>query len=215
MHKEPGTSNVQNISETKLLNDLFEKGLYGGCFSVENDDFSISEESEEEYLNPPTPPQRFDSLAEEVSLSNVENPGKQSNSNWFANGAENTGDVKKSNWKAKLNDVLKKVPESARNIRAGLQREKFLARPSLNSRTNFDYRGILFRISSKSVEDLFGEVHYRWLTITSNGLSFYTDNTCDNLKENIPLDSILSLQFSQEKYKNKYVKFKFLLFFFL
>lgn len=192
-------STLQNNNETHLLNEMFQLDLYGtnANFQPNYDTLSISGESEigEEILNPPTPPQRSDSLLEEAPIDSSKK------TIWYSDENPETKQ-RTSNFFSKLNDVLKRVPESARNIRAGLQKDKFLDRPSLNSRAIYQHRGILFRISSKSVEDLFGEFHFRWLVLSNGSMTFYADNACENPKELIPLDTIISVQFaSDKKYK--------------
>lgn len=200
LNPQPSTS--VHIPEKNALDDLLELDLYGNNLNIQlnYDQYSISEDSEnDECLNPPTPPERVDSLEDENSSENVNKPSSSTTS-WYTNDGDISVDTKKTGgWMTKLNDVLKKVPESARNIRVGLQKDKFLDRPSLNSRVVHHNKGILFRISSKSVEDLFGEFHYRWAVLSSTHLIFYADNNCENPKESIPLDTILSVQLAPEK----------------
>lgn len=190
---------VLDTNDAHMLNEMFQVDLYGTNtnFQPNYDELSLSGESEtaEDFLNPPTPPQRSDSLLDEVTAETTKK------TTWYA---EENVEVKHraSSFFSKLNDVLKKVPESARNIRAGLQKDKFLDRPSLNSRTMYQHKGILFRVSSKSVEDLFGEFHFRWLVLSGGTMTFYADNACENAKEFISLDTIISVQFaSNKKYK--------------
>lgn len=195
---QPSTSS-QNNPEIKMLDDIFIVDLYGvnQNFKPNYDQCSISGDSEsgEDFLNPPTPPQRFDSLADDSNFATNDMSKKNQN----LNDIDSNNESKKSGWKTRLNDVWKRVPESAKNIRVGLQKDKFLDRPSLNPRAILQQKGILFRISSKSVEDLFGEFHYRWAVLSTGGLIFYADNACENPKETIPLDTILSIQFAPEK----------------
>lgn len=197
----PPQENAQNIT-VNILDEMFQLDLYGTNANIQPnyDQLSISEESDiagEEFLNPPTPPLRTDSLADEPTISTLQIENKKTT--WYADDVQETNNKRSSNIFTKINDVLKRVPESARNIKAGLQKDKFLDRPSLNSRATYQHRGILFRISSKSVEDLFGEFHFRWLVLSNGVLTFYADNACENTKEIIPLDTIISVQFAGDK----------------
>lgn len=193
------SSSVQTSTETQILNDMFQLDLYGtnSNFEANYDALSISEESEagEEFLNPPTPPQRTDSLAEEGTSTSDSNKKPT----WYTENENPESKPRSSTFFSKLNDMLKKVPESARHITVGLQKDKFLDRPSLNSRALYQHKGILFRISSKSVEDLFGEFHFRWLVLSGGAMVFYADNACENSKEQIPLETILSVQYAADK----------------
>ncbi|GLV33934.1 Rho GTPase activating protein at 15B [Carabus blaptoides fortunei] len=186
-----------------LLEQLLESDLYGNITGVDPnyDQWSITSELEgDEYINPPTPPKRFDSLGEEVKTQpqTVEDKSK---TNWFTFDKPMAAvETKKSGWMKQLNDVLKKVPESARNIR-GLYKDKCLDRPILNYRAIANHKGMLFKISRKSVEDLFGEYTFRWCVLANGILTFYTDNTCDCVKEHFSLESILSVQALEKKLK--------------
>lgn len=188
--------------ETKMLDEIFQQDLYGTNNIPPNyDQCSISGDSEtgEEFLNPPTPPQRSDSLMEEVpNTSNKRTIWHTETKNEVPE-----QETKKHNFISKITDgmekVLKRVPEYSKGIRAGLHKDKFIDRPALNARAIYQHKGILFRVSSKSVEDLFGEFHFRWLVLANGQMTFYADNACENPKEHIPLETVLSIQFAPEK----------------
>lgn len=200
--KKPGSVPHTNNNDLVLLEQLLESDLYGNITGVDPnyDQWSITSELEgDEYINPPTPPKRFDSLGEEARTQPVVDD--KSKTNWFTSDKPTpVVESKKSGWMKQLNDVLKKVPESARNIR-GLYKDKCLDRPILNYRAISNHKGMLFKISRKSVEDLFGEYNFRWCVLASGILTFYTDNTCENVKEHYSLESILSVQALEKKLK--------------
>lgn len=89
-----------------LLEELLQGDLYGNiseAYTLDDVDWSVSNESEtEEFLNPPTPPLRFDSLPEDEEARTKEeelvfklptqtkkkeekaqSPGVKSRTNWF------------------------------------------------------------------------------------------------------------------------------------
>lgn len=105
-------SSETTFSDMQLLEELLQGDLYGNiseAYSLDEMDWSVSNESEtEEFLNPPTPPLRFDSLPEdeeaartkeEESLAlklpthvkkkeeKAQSPGIKSRTNWFTDDA--------------------------------------------------------------------------------------------------------------------------------
>lgn len=207
--------NSQNQPNNNTNNDMaflvqiLQSGLNGNGIDSEinYDQLSLSSEQDmDEYLTPPTPPKRFDSLGEEFPKSSSSED--KSKTNWFTT-PTNVNVVrekpqlenKKVGWMKQLNDVLKKVPESARNIRVGLQKDKTLERPMLSNITLASHKGMLFRVSRKSVEDLFGEFSFRWGVLANSAMTMYADNACDNIKEQFNLESILSVQVMEKKLK--------------
>lgn len=202
-------NNNANNNDMAFLVQMLQSGLNGNGIDSEinYDQLSLSSEQDtDEYMIPPTPPKRFDSLGEDFLKSSSSED--KSKTNWFTT-PPNVNVVpekpqpenKKVGWMKQLNDVLKKVPESARNIRAGLQKDKALERPMLSNITMASHKGMLFRVSRKSVEDLFGEFSFRWGVLANSAMTMYADNACDNIKEQFNLESILSVQVMEKKLK--------------
>lgn len=101
-------SSETTFSDMQLLEELLQGDLYGNiseAYTLDDVDWSVSNESEsEEYLNPPTPPLRFDSLPEDEEAAKMkeeeslvlklptqtkkkeekaQSPGVKSRTNWF------------------------------------------------------------------------------------------------------------------------------------
>lgn len=197
-HENAGNT-ISTFEDIKMLEDMLQGDLYNnitdhGTF----DTWSISNESEiEEYMNPPTPPTRYDSLPDDLpNIQNKEIREEKSRSQFYTNLNTTTAapskpevDVKKVSWFKKTQEVLKKAPEIVRSAR---NKENFLQRPALVPKNNIPQKGMLYKITT--VENLFGEYGARWCVLEGNNLVCYYDNTCENTKEIFPMDTILSVQ---------------------
>ncbi|XP_017773317.1 PREDICTED: arf-GAP with Rho-GAP domain, ANK repeat and PH domain-containing protein 2 [Nicrophorus vespilloides] len=188
------------------LNEL-EKSLQGELYgNISIDNISLFDEAsdEETYINPPPPPPpiRFDSLSEE-SQSNNEN----SRTNWFIDGdhVETTKSEGRAHaWLNKAQNLLKKAPEIVELVKGFKNKDNVIQRPTLSPRGIIQQKGMLYKITSGPVEDLFGEFSSRWCVLQSGTFIAYSDTMSDNIKENIPMDSIISIQILQEqKHKHK------------
>lgn len=197
-----------NVNDLKALEELLQGELYGTISNVGTfDNWSISTESEaDEYLNPPTPPTRYDSLPEEVP--NVQEKSKTS---WFVSDTPGTKNVssnsnnlesKAMNWFKQVNVVLKKAPDI---VRGNKQKDNMVMRPMLSTKALVQQKGMLYKVTSGPVEDFFGEFSSRWCILERGCLTCYSDGSSDNVKEYFPLSSILSVQaLVDQKYKYKY-----------
>lgn len=193
----------------KLLDELLQGELYGTISNSGTlDDISISNESDSgEYLSPPPPPARVDSLPNE-EVAPVKQPA--TNTSWFAEVPSSSRPLstvseatKKSNWLKQVNEALKKAPEVVKGMR---NKDVALLRPALGPKSMVQHKGMLYKVQSGPVEDLFGEFSGRWCVLENSNLVCYSDNTCDNVKEHFPTENILSVQILlDQKYRYRYV----------
>ena len=219
---QEGTStNTSHLRELMQFEQTLQQELYSNMAELTTlDNWSISNESEiEEYINPPTPPARFDSLPEESAspiLNRKESASpimnrKESKSLWYtedssaegeatvSNSRDSVGSVIGRNLIKQINEVFKKAPQFVKNVKT---KEIFLDRPSISSRVVNNHKGMLYKVTNGPVEDLFGEFGSRWCVLEDQAFLCHQDNTCNTVKENIPLASILSVQILQDqKYK--------------
>lgn len=186
--------------------------LYGSISNI-SDSWSISNESEtDEFLNPPPPPTRIDSLPDEEQPPSLHqrlepvspSPSTKSKTNWFTspstsaaatNAEKSQSDQKKnSKW---WNQILEKAPGLISKNKGNI-----VDRPLLKVKTNIQKKGMLYKITSGPVEDLFGEYSGRWCVLENSNLSCYADSSCLNMKEQFQAVNILSIQLVPEfKYK--------------
>lgn len=194
----------------KLLEELLQGDLYGNISEAHtvDDCLSISNESETEEINPPTPPLRIDSLPEDETEPPPYTPTRRepnrkpsfkSKTSWFTSAAAPTSpvaEVKKGNW---FKQVLVKAPEV---MRGGKNKDEVVERASLDAKTFVQKRGMLYKVQNGPVEDLFGEYSGRWCVLEKSNFICYSDNTCQHLKENFTAPNILSIQILQDKKYN-------------
>ncbi|KAK4876934.1 hypothetical protein RN001_009440 [Aquatica leii] len=201
---EVNTSNYTNLNDLRALEVLLQGDLYGTISNVGTvDNWSSSESEVEEFLNPPTPPTRFDSLSEE-SL----NVSEKTKSTWFHTDGTNTkaatsnnNEFKAISWFKQVNEVLKKAPEI---VKGNKQKSNVLMRPMLSMKV-VPQKGMLYKITSGPVEDLFGEFTSRWCILENANFICYADAWTTNIKENFSMDTILSVQaLVDQKYKYNY-----------
>lgn len=189
-----------NINDLKALEELLQGDLYGTSTGT-YDNWSTSNESEvEEYINPPTPPMRFDSLPEEPKVT-TPLVTEKSKSSWFTTDSTPTttsppvvsaGESKKPSWlKQHMSEVLKKAPEI---IKGSKQKDSVIGRPTLSPKGVVQQKGMLYKVTSGPVEDLFGEFSARWCILENGRFTCFSDNSSENVKENFSMDVILSIQ---------------------
>ncbi|KAJ3663437.1 hypothetical protein Zmor_007698 [Zophobas morio] len=195
--------------DIKLLEDFFNGDMYG-TLSVGKtlDDWSISNDSEpEEFITPPTPPVRVDSLPEEEQHPLQNTPKEKPKTQWFTSNEvakDNTTEAKKLGvWlKKQWKGALEKAPDVVKGIK---NRDAVVQRPELEVKSFVHKKGMLYKVQSGPVEDLFGEYSGRWCILQNSNFICYSDNTCDSIKEHFPAESILSVQILQDpKFKYKY-----------
>lgn len=206
------SDSYSNINDLKALEELLQGELYSNVSNAGTyDNWSTSNESDiEEYINPPTPPLRFDSLPDETPEFH-----EKSKTSWFVNEIENKTETKEvklekkveaikpsstksnalelkaSNWFKQVNDVLRKGPEI---VKPSKQKDNMIPRPALSQRGAVHHRGMLYKITNGPVEDLFGEFSARWCVLENGTFISYSDNSLDNVKESFAAEIILSVQ---------------------
>lgn len=188
--KYEGVSNELLLLESFLIGDT-----YGTIVSNDSQEESF-DFNECEYFNPPTPPERFDSLLNVANSSTSEKDGK---SNWFVTENDSksvTDDVtKQSNSviqrfsrKLKFDNVLNKTSKQ------NTLKIEVIERPSVNNQPVPYFYGMLTKIVSGVVDDLFKNSQTRYCVLSDQKLMCYNDATNSVLKEAYTLDNVYSLQ---------------------
>lgn len=189
--KYQGMSNELLLLESFLIGDT-----YGTIVSNDNheDNFDFNES---EYFNPPTPPERFDSLFNEAQ-PNVTG-GRDRNSNWYTSENDSKSVVEEETKQS--NSVIQKFSrrlklDSVRNksTKQNTQKIELVERPPLNDKPVAYFYGNLTKIVSGVVEDLFKNSQTWYCMLSDHKLMLYNDATNLILKESYTLDSIYSLQ---------------------
>ncbi|KAG6444615.1 hypothetical protein O3G_MSEX003468 [Manduca sexta] len=197
LHTTSSSPKYQGVSNELLLLESFLIGdTYGTIVSNDCHEDSF-EFDESEYFNPPTPPERFDSLFPNKPQQTDQD--KDRNSNWFVA----TDDTKpppeeeprpshsvlhKFSRKLKLDNVLHKSQKQP------VQKVEAVERPPIHTTSVPYFSGTLTRIVSNVVEDLFKNSQTRYCMLSDQKLICYSDATNCILKEAYTLDSIYSLQ---------------------
>ncbi|RZB94391.1 RhoGAP and/or PH domain containing protein [Asbolus verrucosus] len=158
-----------------------------------------------EFITPPTPPIRFDSLPEEEQQPQPSAPREKSRSHWFTATEtikENAAESKKFGWLKHFKEALEKAPDVVKGVR---NKDAVVQRPELEVKSFVHKKGMLYKVQSGPVEDLFGEYSGRWCVLQNTNLVCYADSTGDSIKEHFTAASILSIQILQDpKFKYKY-----------
>lgn len=196
-----GMSNELLLLESFLIGDI-----YGTIVTTDNNEDNFVDYGEVDYYNPPTPPERSDSLIPmevERKPETVPVADRDRNSNWFITDSDTksvasiedetkqTHSMKQkfTHMKLKLDNVLHK--SSKQNM---LPKVDVVERPPLSTLPVTYYSGFLTRIVSGVVEDLFKNSQSRYCVLSDQKLMCYTDPTNSILKEAYTLDSVYSLQ---------------------
>ncbi|CAK1554623.1 unnamed protein product [Leptosia nina] len=191
-----GVSNELLLLESFLIGDTYGTIVSNNVSNDEPFDFV-----ESDYFNPPTPPERFDSLAQSETKSDIP-LNQRKNSNWYvdsdcnANNITTTEDIKPTNSvmqrfsnMLKLDNVLYKTKQSAVKVDT-------VERPAINQLPVAYYSGTLSKVTSGTVEDLFKNTQScsRYCVLSDQKLVCYTDAVNSIVKEVYTVDSINSLQ---------------------
>ncbi|CAG9788993.1 unnamed protein product [Diatraea saccharalis] len=190
--KYEGVSNELILLESFLIGDT-----YGSIVKADSCD-DCTDYRDSEYFNPPTPPERSD------SLFNTETPTtsatiKDNNSNWFIDEPNNTkssvDETKTSNSvMQRFSNMLKLDSKLQRPIKQPVQKVEVVERPQVNSEPISYYSGMLTRIVPAMGEDLFKNSQTRYCVLSEQKFVCYTDPTNNIVKEVYTLDNIYSLQ---------------------
>ncbi|KAL1517999.1 hypothetical protein ABEB36_001689 [Hypothenemus hampei] len=208
-------SSETEFSQMNLLEELLQGDLYSNiseAYTLDEVDWSISNESEnDDFLNPPTPPLRFDSLPEEEPPKEMESSSSKikSRTSWFTDGHVSPIQPpveSRKNWLKQVKKVQVKVKSPAEALFKGAKSNvNLVERPGLGGKNCVSRKGMLYKVQRGPVEEIFGEYCGRWCVLENSDLFCYSDNTCTNLKEHFPASSILSVQLVQDnkyKYRN-------------
>lgn len=196
--KYDGVSNELLLLESFLIGDT-----YGAIISTDNgNDECLYDFSETDYFNPPTPPERFDSLFPNEKSPDVIHPtvnDKDASVSWYVN--DNTVQVSKSQDEIKTSSSMMqkfsnmlKLDVLNKSNRQSVQKVEIVKRPAINNLPVAYYCGTLNKVVSGVVEDLFKNSQSRYCTLSDQKLMFYSDPTNSLLKEAYTLDNILSIQ---------------------
>ncbi|KAI5640871.1 PH domain-containing protein [Phthorimaea operculella] len=204
-----GMSNELLLLESFLIGDT-----YGTIVPTDTCDDHFDEFPESDYFNPPTPPERSDSLFPENEISdtneNKENKPKEPkeidskdrNSNWFITDTDTVSvteeTVKPTNSvKQRISNMLKldHVLHKTKQNNVPQPKVEKAERPPVNTLPVPYFSGMLNRIVSGGVvEDFFKNMQSRYCVLSDQKLMCYSDPTNSILKEAYTLDNIYSLQ---------------------
>ncbi|KAL0902177.1 hypothetical protein ABMA27_000113 [Loxostege sticticalis] len=188
-----GVSNELILLESFLIGDT-----YGSIINSDTVDDGY-DYRDSEYFNPPTPPERSDSLlTSEITPTVSTTKDKDNNSNWFDDESDTkstTDEVKTSNsMMQKFSHMLKLDNVLHKSTKPVPQKVDVVERPPLNTMTVPYFCGTLTRIVSAMGEDLFKNSQSRYCVLSDQKLICYSDPTNAILKEAYTLDSVYSLQ---------------------
>ncbi|XP_032526576.2 arf-GAP with Rho-GAP domain, ANK repeat and PH domain-containing protein 2 isoform X1 [Danaus plexippus] len=194
-----GVSNELLLLESFLIGDT-----YGTIISTDSgNDEPIYDFGESDYFNPPTPPERSDSLLpnEPLAKSSSSSSEKEKLSNWYVGTDPSSTETVQEDIKPsssmiqKFSSMLKldnKLSKS--NSKSSVQKIHVIERPPLNKYPVPYYSGTLTKVVSGLVEDLFKNSQSRYCVLSDQKLICYTDPANLIMKEAYTLDNILSLQ---------------------
>lgn len=189
------TSSYVGVSNELLLLQSFLIGdMYGTIVTNDSNEDSIDDLVETDYFNPPTPPERSDSLFGENNEELSKNANK--NSKWFV---DETTDAKPVEAESKMNTVKKKFSnmlklDNVLNKSGTPAAEKLesVQKPPVSTVSAF-HNGILTRIVS-GVDDFFKNSQARYCMLSDHKLLCYADHKHSSLKEELLFDNIYSIQ---------------------
>ncbi|XP_047040592.1 arf-GAP with Rho-GAP domain, ANK repeat and PH domain-containing protein 2 [Helicoverpa zea] len=191
--KYDGVSNELILLESFLIGDT-----YGTIVASDNTDDTF-EFYESEYFNPPTPPERSDSLFNDTKPTKLTVVDKDRNSNWFvATDAETKSlaedDAKPTNSVMQKFSHMLKFEKLNKSTKPAPQKVECVERPPVNTLPVPYFSGMLTRIVSGVVEDLFKNSQTRYCVLSDQKMMCYSDPTNSILKEAYTLDNIYSVQ---------------------
>lgn len=190
--KYEGVSNELLLLESFLIGDT-----YGTIVATEPSDNTDEnfEFDESDYFNPPTPPERSDSLFPDEK-SNIGD--KDRNSNWYVASDGEAKPVPEDD--TKINKVrqrfshMLKFDKLNKSTKPAPVKVEHVERPPVNTLPVPYFSGMLTKIVSGVVEDLFKNSQTRYCVLSDQKLMCYTDPTNCVLKEAYMLKNIYSIQ---------------------
>lgn len=193
--KYKGISNELLLLESFLIGDT-----YGTVVAIDNDE-DILEYVENDYFNPPSPPERFDSLAELDRQDTTTAVVNESHSNWYVTAHDTVNktpdvEVKRSNSmiqkfsrRLKLDNVLHKP------VKLNDPEISIVERPPINHLPAPHFSGNIMRtVAPALVEELFKTNQSRYCVLSDQKLVCYSDPTNALVKEVHLLSSIYCVQ---------------------
>lgn len=179
--------------EYRAMEEILYEDLYGKISSARTvDTWSLSDSDVDEFLNPPSPPVRVDSLNNETPQAEkkTEDPPKSTVTVSTPSIPKQSSGERKG-WLKQMKDA---VLATSSQIMSGKPSKELTPRPTIDSKNYHYKKGMLYKVQNGPVEDLFGEYSGRWCILECNSLICYSSNTCENIKEHFPIDSILSIE---------------------
>lgn len=192
--KFEGVSNELLLLESFLIGDT-----YGTIVANDSSDDNFEDFHDIDYFNPPTPPERSDSLLDEANEKKSATVDKERQSNWFVTDTDTQlipeEEVKPSNSvMQKFSHMLKLDRTLSKTSKTTPAKVEVVDRPPINQMPISYFSGTLTRIVSGIVEDLFKNSQTRYCVLSDQKLMCYTDPTNSVLKEAYMLDSVYSVQ---------------------
>ncbi|XP_045784309.1 arf-GAP with Rho-GAP domain, ANK repeat and PH domain-containing protein 1 [Maniola jurtina] len=203
--KYEGVSNELILLESFLIGDT-----YGTIISsADNGSDDTYDFTETEYFNPPTPPERFDSLCPDTttkSTSAVTNAKEisdkseinQEKVSWYVNddAASVSSEQNKiqSSMMQKFSNILKLDTVRVRSTKQIVKKLEVVERPPINKLPVSYFSGMLNKVVTGIVEDLFKNSQSRYCVLSDQKLICYSDPTNLILKEAYMLENIHSVQ---------------------
>lgn len=202
--KYKGISNELILLESFLISDT-----YGTIISsADNGSDEAYEFTETEYFNPPTPPERFDSLYPDEPTPNTDtkpdtsknekSESSQDKSSWYVN--DDTASVSsetkiQSSMMQKFSNILKLDTVRNRSSKhINFKKPEVVEHPPINTLPVSYFSGMLNKVVSGVVEDLFKNTQSRYCVLSDQKLICYSDPTNLVLKEAYMLENIYSVQ---------------------
>ncbi|XP_060809453.1 arf-GAP with Rho-GAP domain, ANK repeat and PH domain-containing protein 2 [Amyelois transitella] len=181
--KYDGVSNELLLLESFLIGDT-----YGSIISTDGHEDHF-EFMESEYFNPPTPPERSDSLFPELEPVLIEPIVKDPNKPLC-------NDVKKNHnsMMHKFTQILKLDNKVNKQNKNEVSDVKTVDRPPINQLPVPYFCGTLTRTASAVGEEIFKNSQPRYCILSDQKLMCYTDPTNSVLKEAYTLDNVHSVQ---------------------
>ncbi|XP_052746569.1 arf-GAP with Rho-GAP domain, ANK repeat and PH domain-containing protein 2 [Bicyclus anynana] len=198
--KYEGVSNELILLESFLIGDT-----YGTIISNADNGSDEYDFTETEYFNPPTPPERSDSLCpndtspvctpEETGVENSEI--NQERASWYVdNDTASSSDQNKmqSTMMQKFSNILKLDSVRNRSNKQINKKSEVIERPPVNNLPVSYYSGMMNKVVSGVVEDLFKNSQSRFCVLSDQKLMCYSDPTNLVLKEAYMLENVHSVQ---------------------
>lgn len=187
-----GISNELILLESFLIGDTYGTIVASGNADME-EKFNFDES---DYFNPPTPPERSDSLFPDDKPNVID---KDVNCQWFDTNDSVTKSTTENETKQankvmqRFSHMLKfeKLNRASKTVPAKVE---IVERPPVNALPLPYFSGMLTKIVSGVVEDLFKNSQTRYCVLSDQKLVCYSDPTNSLLKEAYTLDNVYSIQ---------------------